>query len=95
MPFNVCALALWLQASESTGSGQEYFLPYLDQRSFPSSAAGLAKYVISQDTGTPQDAKDFQRDQAGRRSVHEAAKPDHSGLSPASGHHYLPGLLAG
>src|SRR5947207_5939708 len=55
MPFNVCALALWLQASESTGSGQQYLVAVLGISILSLLVAtGLSKYVISQDTGTPQ-----------------------------------------
>src|SRR5690348_6181446 len=50
-----CALALWLQAGESTGSGQEYLLAVLGISILSLLvAAGFSKYVISQDTGTPQ-----------------------------------------
>ena len=50
-----CVLALWLQASESTGSGQQYLVAVLGISILSLLvAAGLSKYVISQDTGTPQ-----------------------------------------
>jgi len=50
-----CALALWLQASESAGSGQQYLVAVLGISILSLLvAAGLSKYVISQDTGTPQ-----------------------------------------
>jgi K(+)-stimulated pyrophosphate-energized sodium pump len=50
-----CVLALWLQASESTGSGQQYLVAVLGISILSLLvAAGLSRYVISQDTGTPQ-----------------------------------------
>jgi K(+)-stimulated pyrophosphate-energized sodium pump len=50
-----CVFALWLQASESTGSGQEYLLAVLGISVLSLLvAAGLSRYVISKDTGTPQ-----------------------------------------
>src|SRR5438093_10008174 len=50
-----CVLALWLQASESTGSGQQYLVAVLGISILSLLVAtGLSKYVISQDTGTPQ-----------------------------------------
>jgi len=55
MLFNGCALALWLQAGEPAGSGQEYLLAVLGISILSLLvAAGLSRYVISQDTGTPQ-----------------------------------------
>jgi len=85
MPFNVCALALCSKSSESTGSGQEYLLAVLGISVLSLvGAAGLAKYVHQPGHRHAADAKDFQRDQAGRRSVHEAAKPTIL-ASPASG----------
>src|SRR5437867_838547 len=51
----LCAPALWLQAGASTGSGQEYLVTVLGISILSLLvAAGLAKYVISQDAGTPQ-----------------------------------------
>src|SRR5437879_496460 len=50
-----CVLALWLQASESTGSGQQYLVAVLGISILSLLvAAGLSRYVISQDTGTAQ-----------------------------------------
>src|SRR5438445_1473130 len=50
-----CVLAMWLQASESTGSGQQYLVAVLGISILSLLvAAGLSKYVISQDTGTAQ-----------------------------------------
>src|SRR5258708_17435366 len=50
-----CALALWLQASESAGSGQQYLVAVLGISILSLLVAvGLAKYVIGQDTGTAQ-----------------------------------------
>ncbi len=50
-----CVLALWLQASESAGSGQQYLVAVLGISILSLLvAAGLSKYVIGQDTGTPQ-----------------------------------------
>ncbi len=49
-----CVFALWLQAGE-TGSGQEYLLAVLGISVLSLLvAAGLSRYVISKDTGTPQ-----------------------------------------
>src|SRR2546421_451474 len=50
-----CVLAMWLQASESTGSGQQYLVAVLGISILSLLvAAGLSRYVISQDTGTAQ-----------------------------------------
>src|SRR5260370_42095367 len=50
-----CVLALWLQASESTGSGQQYLVAVLGISILSLLvAAGLSRYVIGQDSGTPQ-----------------------------------------
>jgi K(+)-stimulated pyrophosphate-energized sodium pump len=50
-----CVLALWLQASESTGSGQQYLVAVLGISILSLLVAvGLSKHVISQDAGTPQ-----------------------------------------
>src|SRR5713101_2986618 len=50
-----CVLALWLQAGESAGSGQQYLVAVLGISILSLLvAAGLSKYVINQDTGTPQ-----------------------------------------
>ena len=52
---SLCGLALWLQASEPTGSGHEYLLAVLGISILSLLvAAGLSRYVISQDNGTPQ-----------------------------------------
>src|SRR5579859_3379676 len=49
------ALALWLQASESTGSGQQYLVAVLGISILSLLiAVALSRYVISQDTGTAQ-----------------------------------------
>ncbi len=50
-----CVLALWLQASESAGSGQQYLVAVLGISIVSLLVAvGLSRYVISQDTGTAQ-----------------------------------------
>ncbi|HXI40510.1 MAG TPA: sodium-translocating pyrophosphatase [Bryobacteraceae bacterium] len=50
-----CVLALWLQASESAGSGQQYLVAVLGISILSLLiAVALSKYVISQDTGTAQ-----------------------------------------
>ena len=50
-----CVLALWLQASESAESGQQYLVAVLGISILSLLiAVALSKYVISQDTGTAQ-----------------------------------------
>src|SRR6266851_5652670 len=50
-----CVLALWLEAGESTGPGQQYLLAVLGISILSLLVAvGLSRYVIAQDTGTPQ-----------------------------------------
>jgi K(+)-stimulated pyrophosphate-energized sodium pump len=55
MQLHVNGLALWLQASESAGDGQGYLLAVVGISIISLAvAAALSKYVISQDSGTPQ-----------------------------------------
>ena len=91
----LCAPALWLQAGGSAGSGQEYLLAVLGISILSLVvAAGLAKYIISQDTGTPQMQKISNAIKQGAEAFLRRQNKTILGSGPDSGRHHLPRLLA-
>ncbi len=86
MQFCTDALALLLQGSDAAGNGSSFLYSVLGISVLSLVVAFLlARWVISQDQGTPADAEDFQCHQAGRRSFLAAAEPDHHRPGGGSG----------